>query len=93
MKLELEECQLRQMIFTAAEQGAKHALVGAGIDKTEINKAEAYRRYSRRSVDGWIKTGKITPIKRGTTIKLNVLELDVLAKTNQLVSKHLRRVG
>lgn len=86
---QLEEGQLRQMMSTAAELGAKHALIAAGIDKTEISQAESYRRFSRKSVDGWIQKGIIKPIKRGSSIKLNLAQLESLSMTNLLLHKHL----
>ena len=89
----LDEGQLRQIIYTAAEQAAKHTLVRAGMEKTEITKNEAYRRFSRRKVDGWIKGAKLVPVKRGTKSYLQVLELEALAQTNELYSKHLRETG
>jgi hypothetical protein len=88
--LKLEESQLRQMLNSAAELGAKSALIAAGIVKTEISKAEAYRRFSRKSVDKWINKGNLMPIKRGSSSKLNVMELESLVKTNQLVRTHLK---
>lgn len=89
----LEEGQLRQIIKTAAEQGAKHILVLAGLEKTEITKTEAYRRFSRRKVDNWIKEGDIIPTKRGKTSYLQVLEIEALSQTNDLYSKHLQETG
>ena len=87
--IQLEINQLRQILMTAAEIAAKQTLTEAGIIKTEISKAEAYRRYSRRSVDGWIATGKLKPVKRGSSVKLSVMEMEVLSKSNQLYQRHL----
>jgi hypothetical protein len=42
--LELHEFQLRQMLTTAAEMGAKNALREMGVDKSQISRAESYRR-------------------------------------------------
>ncbi len=88
--IQLEENQLRHMLTTAAEMGAKRALTDAGISKTEVNKAEAYRRFSRRSVDGWIASGKLKPIKRGSSIKLSLMSMESLSQTCQLYQKHLK---
>ena len=91
--IQLEENQLRHLLTTAAEMGAKTALTEAGLQKKEITKAEAYRRYSRRSVDGWILAGKIIPVMRGVKTMLVVVDLELLAKTNQLYHKHLQKVN
>jgi hypothetical protein len=88
--LKLEEGQLRQMLNSAAELGAKNALISAGMEKTQITKAEAYRRFSRKTVDKWINRGNVIPVKLGASVKLNVLELETMAQTNLLVHKHLK---
>lgn len=91
MKVSIELNQLQQMLNTASELGASRSLQKAGLDKSDISKNEAYRRYSRKRVDRWIEEGKIVPVKFGSAIKLNLAELEVLAKTNELYSKHLVR--
>lgn len=85
--MNIEKFELRQMLGTAASLGSKATLVAVGLDKTEINKAEAYRRFSRRTVDGWIADGHIKLVKRGNKFFLNVTEMEVLAQTNDLYSK------
>lgn len=86
MKIEIIE--LRNMFLTAASLGSKNTLIALGLDKTEISKAEAYRQYSRRTVDQWIKQALIRPIKRGTKVRLNALELEMLSQT-ALIQKTL----
>jgi hypothetical protein len=90
--VQLHENQLRQMLSTAAEMGAKEALREAGLDKTQVSKAEAYRRYSRKRVDGWIKNEKIIPVKIGNSVLLNITELEAVSQTNLLFNKHLQNV-
>lgn len=90
--IQLEENQLRHLLTTSAEMGAKAALTGAGLLKTEITKADAYRRFSRRSVDEWVAAGKITPVRRGSKTLLSVVALEILAKTNQLYKTHLKKI-
>jgi len=90
--VQLQENQLRQMLSTATEMGAKEALREAGLDKTQVSKAEAYRRYSRKRVDGWIKNKIIMPVKAGKTVLLNVTELEAVSQTNLLCNKHLQNV-
>lgn len=87
--IRLQEDQLRQMLSTAAEIGAKKALREAGLDKTHITKAEAYRRFSRKRIDGWISRGIIVPTKNGSSVLLNANNLDAIAQTNHLCSKNL----
>ena len=91
--VQLQENQLRQMLSTAAEMGAKEALREAGLDKTQVSKAEAYRRYSRKRIDGWIKNREIIPVKMGNSVLLNVTELEAVSQTNQLYSTHLRSIN
>lgn len=91
--VQIEIGQLRQLMIAANELGANRVLVELGMVKKEIKKAEAYRRYSRRTVDGWIRDGRLVPVKRGRSEYLPVAELDVLAKTNELYRNHLKRVG
>jgi len=90
--LEFQEFQLRQMLTTAAEMGAKNALREMGVDKTQISKAEAYRRYSRRRIDRWMKEGKIKPVKSNGSILLNVSELESISQTVELYFKHIQRL-
>ena len=85
--MKLEKFELRELLTTAASLGAKTTLVAVGLLKTEISKAEAYRRYSRRTVDSWITDGAIVPVRRENKIRLNVTELDVLSETSELITK------
>ena len=87
--MELEEFQLEQLLSSAAELGAKSALRQMGVDKTQISKAEAYRRYSRRRIDRWVREGKITPVKSKGSVLFNVSELEVLSQSTELYFKHI----
>jgi len=80
------------MLCTAAEIGAKNALRVMGIDKTQISKAEAYRRYSRRRVDRWVREGKIIPVKSSKSVLFNTSDLDLLAQSVELYVNHIRPV-
>ena len=92
MELTILTQELRQIILTTAEQAAKYALIEAGINKPEITKADAYRRYSRRTVDKWVSAGLITLVKRGKKSFVNSLEIDSLAKSIYLTNYHLQRI-
>lgn len=89
--IELHEFQLRDLLSTAAELGAKEALRKVGMDKKQISKAEAYRIYDRWRVDRWIREGKIIPVKQKGKIFLKVADLDALSETNDLFQKHLSK--
>ena len=49
------EIEMRKIIKSTAQVAAKQALVAAGIDKTQISRAEANRRFSKYTVDVWLK--------------------------------------
>jgi hypothetical protein len=83
--------QLRQLLITAANLGASSALRSAGLDKPQISKADACRRYGRRNVDKWIKEKQVIPIPKGkTSIVLNVNELEAISQSHIVFYKHLR---
>lgn len=90
---QIHEFQLRQMLSSAANLGAKNALREMGVDKTQISKAEAYRRYSRRRIDRWIKEGKITPIKSKVSVMFNSSELEAISQTVELYFKHIKPIN
>ena len=89
---QIDEFQLRQMLSSAANLGAKNALREMGVDKTQISKAEAYRRYSRRRVDRWVKEGKIIPIKSKGSVLFNSGELEAISQTVELYFKHIQPI-
>lgn len=90
--MELQEFQLRQMLSTAAEMGAKSALREMGVDKTQISKAEAYRRYSRRRIDRWVRERKIMPVKSRGSVLFNVSELEALSQSTELYFNHIQKI-
>jgi len=89
---QIHEFQLRQMLSSAANLGAKNALREMGVDKTQISKAEAYRRYSRRRIDRWIKEGKIIPIKSKSSVMFNSGELETISQTVELYFNHIQPI-
>lgn len=89
---QLHENQLRQMLSSAAEMGAKNALRDMGVDKTQISKAEAYRRYSRRRIDRWVREGKVIPIKSKGSVLFNSAELEAISQTVELYHKHIQPI-
>lgn len=79
--------EFRQLLLTVSKQAAREALREAGLNKKQITRAEAYRRYERWRIDRWIREHKITPVKQGANIYLNVAELEALTETNELFHK------
>jgi hypothetical protein len=88
--VQLHEFQLRQMLSSPANLGAKNALREMGVDKMQISKAEANRRYSRRRIDRCVKEKKIIPIKSKGSVMFNSAELETISQTVELYSKHLQ---
>lgn len=68
---------LVELITSAAEMGANNALRSAGLDKSQVSKAEAYRRYSRKRVDRWISDGLVFTVSFGSSILINVKDLEI----------------
>lgn len=84
-QMEISIPHLRVMFAEAAELGATCALAKAGIIKPFLKKAEAYRMYGRKTVEGWMKAGLIAAKRDGdhsTSYRLDRLQLEVLAKSN-----------
>ena len=88
--IELKISHLQALLTTAAELGAKTALRCAGLDKPQISKADAYRKYGRKSVDRWITEKHVIPISKGSkSVLLNVKELEAISQTQIVFNKHL----
>lgn len=79
--------EFRQQMITIAKHSAAEALRQAGLDVKQVTKAEAYRRYKRWRVDRWLREHKITPVKQGGLVMLDVSELDALSHTSELFNK------
>lgn len=83
----LSEYQLAELLTTANRLGAMKFAAETGLLKKAVTRAEAYRMYSRRLVDGWIRDSKIKPAKINNLVLLDAVELEILSKTNQLANK------
>lgn len=73
------------MLTDAAEVGATKALARVGKTKEYITKAEAYRRYGRGAVDGWVRTGVVSTHKDdggNAHLRLSSIQLEIAAKTS-----------
>ena len=91
--IHLELNQLKTLLTSAAELGASSALRSAGLDKPQISKADAFRRYGRSKVEKWIKQKHVVPILVGkTSVVLNIKELETISQTHTIVKKHLKIV-
>jgi hypothetical protein len=83
--MEISIPHLRVMLAESAELGATKALIGAGVIKPFLKKAEAYRLYGRTNVDRWLKAQLITPRKDGdssSSIRIDRQEIEIVAKAN-----------
>lgn len=86
----IEPFELQKMLTQAAEIGATAAMSKYGILKPYLSIAEAYRIYGRGNVDRWLKEKLIKRINdgEGTKIRLNRVELEIVAKTSNRLSYH-----
>jgi len=76
--------ELTQMLSAAATLGGSEAIRLAGLDKSQITKAQAYKRFDRWRVDRWIREYKIRPVKQGGNVYLDLHTLETLSKTDEL---------
>lgn len=91
--IQLEEYQLSEILTKAAHLGATNFAVKQGLVKSKISKTEAYKMYSRRLVDGWIKKGKVKPVKVGNRLLVDTIELETVSNTNDIFNKHIKQPG
>lgn len=92
----LERIELVNLLSEAAALGAKKVLVETLQLKPYISKSEAYKKYSRRLVERWLKEGLIKQIKDGDSnhsIRLDRLELESVASICNRVSFYRHKVG
>ncbi|WP_214228597.1 hypothetical protein [Pedobacter sp. B4-66] len=89
MVVQIDLYKLEGLLQDAANLGATKALTDAGVLKPYLSKAEAYRIYSRRLIDRWLKENLLIPEKDGdggAKIRLSRVRLEVLARTSNRVS-------
>ena len=83
MTVTLDLFQLKVILREAAQLGADEALVKAGLISRYLTQNSAYNLYGRRTVDKWIREGKVSVRKNGagnSKIFIDKLELEALAK-------------
>lgn len=79
--------RLAQMLQGAAELGGIVALTEVGQLKPYLSKSEAYRKYGRGVVDGWISEGVVDEHQDGpnTKVRLCRKQLASVAASQNLV--------
>ena len=82
----------QDLAITSATIAVKKALSDLGISKSEISKAEAYRRFGRRTIDRWINQKKITLLPRGKSFKINIIELESYSSSIALHKEHFSSI-
>jgi len=85
MEVTMPQYLLASLLKDAAEMGATNALTQAGLLKPFMSIAEAKRKYGARTLQRWIKEGKIKLRKESpASIKFKILrsEIDALEKAS-----------
>lgn len=77
----LTSVSLQKLLNSAAELGARRALIGAGMESPTLSWNMACKRFGKTNMELWRKTGRITPIQQGMNAahKYSVQELVTLA--------------
>lgn len=85
MEISISKYLLARLLADAAEMGAKKALESTGELKSSVSMTDAYKMYSRRTVDRWIKEGRIKPFRNTPNSNKKFLSrstLEALDKVN-----------
>lgn len=61
----LSDVELQRLLNTAAELGARRALIGAGMDNPMLTYNQAVKRFGRSNMELWRKQGRIKPVQHG----------------------------
>ncbi|MDB5117009.1 MAG: hypothetical protein JWQ79_2501 [Mucilaginibacter sp.] len=88
MTVTLDKYQLMEIISGAVQIGVEAALVQSGSLKPYLTLTTAYNMYGRKTVDKWIKEGRVTANKSGdrnSKVLLDRLALQALVKTDELI--------
>lgn len=87
--IEVSILDLKTLMLETAKLAVLEANAVAGKSKPYISKSEAYKRYGRRIVDGWVDRGDIKLIKDGNSshnIRISVTELQAVASCSNRIS-------
>ena len=87
--------ELEHLLTQASENGARKALEEVGYErKDQVSQNQAYKAYGEGVVKGWVRQGRITPVRRGvgrTSKKVFTrTDLDALARVDQLYRRSLK---
>jgi len=85
----MEFLELKNLLADAVAIGCRKVQIETMQISPYISKNEAYKRYSRRLVDRWIREGAIKQIKDGDSnykIRINRLEIEQAASASNRVS-------
>lgn len=63
--LTITDVSLQRMLMTAAELGARRAMIGAGMDSPMLSYRQACKRFGKSYMELWNKQGKLNPISQG----------------------------
>jgi excisionase family DNA binding protein len=88
MSITLDKRQLMDLISGAVQIGVETTLVQTGLLKPYLTQTTAYKMYGRKTVEKWIKEGRITAHKSGdrnSKVLLDRLALQALMKTDDLI--------
>ncbi len=87
MSITLEIYELRNLIADCMEIAIKRYQVEKGETPSMITLSEAYRRYTQRKVDSWIRTGELLAVKRGESrnskVEVSLIQCEILNKEGQ----------
>lgn len=81
----LSDVSLQKLLNTAAELGARRALIGAGMDNPMLTWSQACKKFGQANMMMWRKQRKLNPIQQGmgATIKYYVQDLLTLSLTSE----------
>lgn len=75
----LTDTSLQRMLATAAELGARRALIGAGLESPMISYRTACVRFGKSYMELWAKQGKLNPVSQGMGAMKRYYVQDLLA--------------
>ena len=84
MNVSMPEFVFARVLADAAEAGANAAMEKAGLLSPHMSLTEAKNKYGSRTIDRWIKEGRIKPIRLSENATKKFLlrsELEVLHKS------------
>lgn len=83
--MQLNDVQIKRLMIDTAVMAAKKALIEVGQLKPYLTLKEAQRIHGEYTVNLWIKTGLLKPIKDGARnckVRIDRIQLDAVAATS-----------